>query len=115
MVFQEIVAKVAIDFFSYIKIFENKAFGHVTEVPNYEICHSYSSGLLVTGCATACQVTTVTTCQPFYQSLLPRGFVHKGDKDVCINGRYTNWREKLSEKGVREIYQDLHVFENIWT
>ena len=36
MVFQKIaakVAKVAIDFFSWIKIFENTAFGHVTEVP----------------------------------------------------------------------------------
>ena len=36
MVFQKIAAKVAkvvIDFFSYIKIFEKMAFGHVTEVP----------------------------------------------------------------------------------
>ena len=33
MVFQESAAKVAIDFFE-IKIFENTAFGHVTEVPN---------------------------------------------------------------------------------
>ena len=33
MVFQESAAKVAIVFFE-IKIFENTAFGHVTEVPN---------------------------------------------------------------------------------
>ena len=33
MVFQESVAKVAIGFFSQIKIFENTAFGQVTEVP----------------------------------------------------------------------------------
>ena len=33
-VFHESVAKVAISFFSLIKIFENTAFGHVTEVPN---------------------------------------------------------------------------------
>ena len=32
-VFQESAAKVAIGFFSEIKIFENTAFGHVTEVP----------------------------------------------------------------------------------
>ena len=32
-IFQEIAAKVAISFFSEIKIFENKVFGHVTEVP----------------------------------------------------------------------------------
>ena len=33
MVFQEIAAKVAIGFFSCVKILENTAFGHVTEVP----------------------------------------------------------------------------------
>ena len=33
MIFQEIAAKVAVGFFSQIKIFENTAFGHVTEVP----------------------------------------------------------------------------------
>ena len=33
MVFQKIAAKFAIGFFSYIKIFENTAFGHATEVP----------------------------------------------------------------------------------
>ena len=33
MVFQETAAKFAIGFFSYIKIFENTAFGHATEVP----------------------------------------------------------------------------------
>ena len=33
MVFQEIAAKVAIGFFSCIKIFENTAFGYVIEVP----------------------------------------------------------------------------------
>ena len=32
MAFQQIAAKVAIDFSSYIKIFEITAFGHVTEV-----------------------------------------------------------------------------------
>ena len=32
-VFQESAAKVAIDFFSLIKIFENMAFDHVIEVP----------------------------------------------------------------------------------
>ena len=32
-VFQGSAAKVAIDFFSEIKIFENTVFGHVTEVP----------------------------------------------------------------------------------
>ena len=31
--FKESAAKVAIGFFSSIKIFENTAFGHVTEVP----------------------------------------------------------------------------------
>ena len=35
MVFQEIAAKVAIGFSSQINIFENTAFGHVTEVPIY--------------------------------------------------------------------------------
>ena len=35
-VFQESAAKVAIGFFSEIKIFENTAFGHVTEVPTSE-------------------------------------------------------------------------------
>ena len=34
MVFQQIAAKVVIGFSSYITIFENTAFGHVTEVPN---------------------------------------------------------------------------------
>ena len=38
MVFQKIVAKVAIGFFSYIKTFENTAFGHVNEVPNERGC-----------------------------------------------------------------------------
>ena len=33
MVFQESVAKAAIGFFSHITIFDNTAFGHVTEVP----------------------------------------------------------------------------------
>ena len=33
MVFQESAAKLAIGFFSEIKIFENTAFGRVTEVP----------------------------------------------------------------------------------
>ena len=33
-VFEESAAKVAIGFFSQIKVFENTAFGHVTEVPN---------------------------------------------------------------------------------
>ena len=33
MVFQEIQAKIAIGFFSQIKIFGNMAFGHVTEEP----------------------------------------------------------------------------------
>ena len=33
--FQENAAKVVICFFSEIKIFENIAFGHVTEEPNY--------------------------------------------------------------------------------
>ena len=33
MVFQEIAGKVAIGFFFLIQIFENTAFGHVTEVP----------------------------------------------------------------------------------
>ena len=37
MVFQEIAGKVAIDFFSEIKIFENTAFGYVTEVPTVNI------------------------------------------------------------------------------
>ena len=32
MAFQESAAKVAIGFFSEIKLFENMAFGHVTEV-----------------------------------------------------------------------------------
>ena len=32
-VFQESAAKVVIGFFSKIKLFENMAFGHVTEVP----------------------------------------------------------------------------------
>ena len=36
-VFKENAAKVAIGFFSYIKVFENTAFGHVTEVPIYSI------------------------------------------------------------------------------
>ena len=34
IVFQEIAAKVAIGFSSYIKILENTIFGHGTEVPN---------------------------------------------------------------------------------
>ena len=34
MVFQQIAVKVAIGFFSYIKIFENTVFDYVTEVPN---------------------------------------------------------------------------------
>lgn len=33
MIFQEIAAKVAVGFFSQIKIFENTVFVHVTEVP----------------------------------------------------------------------------------
>ena len=33
-VVQESAAKAAIGFFSQIKVFENTAFGHVTEVPN---------------------------------------------------------------------------------
>ena len=33
-VFQESAAKVAIGFYSEIRIFENAAFGHVTEAPN---------------------------------------------------------------------------------
>ena len=36
--FQESAAKFAIGFFSYIKIFENTASGHMTEVPT---CISY--------------------------------------------------------------------------
>ena len=37
MVFQEIAAKVTIGFFFKIKIFENTAFGHVTEVPTFRV------------------------------------------------------------------------------
>ena len=35
MVIQEITTKVVIGFFSQIKVFENTAFGHETEVPTY--------------------------------------------------------------------------------
>ena len=48
IVFQEIAAKVSIGFFSWIKIFENTAFGHVTDVPIYvymEILHKNSQRL----------------------------------------------------------------------
>ena len=37
MVFQENAAKVAIGFFSWIKIFENTAFRYVTEVPIHKM------------------------------------------------------------------------------
>ena len=34
MIFQQTAARVAIAFSSYVKIFENTAFGHVTKVPS---------------------------------------------------------------------------------
>ena len=37
MVFQQIAANVVIGLSSYIKIFENTAFGHWTEVPNLRL------------------------------------------------------------------------------
>ena len=45
-VFQESAAKVAIGFLSQIKIFENTACGHVTEVPNvsHRVCQKKVSG-----------------------------------------------------------------------
>ena len=41
MVFQEIAAKFAIGFFSYIDIFENADFGHLSDVPISMIIQSW--------------------------------------------------------------------------
>ena len=45
MVFQQIAANVVIGLSSYIKIFENTAFGHWTEVPNLRLFREQSVSL----------------------------------------------------------------------